>query len=175
MHSLPAGEPSVEQIVFYVFAAVAVGSALLVVLQQRAVYSAFSLIVCFGALAVLFFQLGAALVAALQVIVYAGAIMVLFLFVIMLLDPKSERFGPDRFKKTALAALPAAAFLGFVLLRVFPAWSPRAAGGPLPTGEGPTRIAQVLFRDYLLPFEVTSILILVAILGAVVLVKHRPD
>ena len=164
-----------EQIVFYVFAAVAVGSALMVILQQRAVYSAFSLIVCFGALAVLYFQLGAALVAALQVIVYAGAIMVLFLFVIMLLDPKSEMFGPDRFKKTALAALPAAAFLAFVLLRVFPAWSPRGSGDPLGSGEGPKRIAQLLFRDYLLPFEVTSILILVAILGAVVLVKHSPD
>ena len=175
MHSPQAGEPSVEQIVFYVFAGVAVGSALLVILQQRAVYSAFSLIVCFGALAVLFFQLGAALVAALQVIVYAGAIMVLFLFVIMLLDPESERFGPDRFRKTALAALPAAAFLGFVLLRVFPAWIPSGSGDGLGSGEGPKRIAQILFRDYLLPFEVTSILILVAILGAVVLVKHRPD
>ena len=126
-------------------------------------------------MAILYFQLGAALVAALQVIVYAGAIMVLFLFVIMLLDPKSERFGPDRFKKTALAALPAAAFLAFVLLRVFPASSPRGSGDPIGSGEGPKKIAQILFQDYLLPFEVTSILILVAILGAVVLVKHRPE
>ena len=101
--------------------------------------------------------------------------MVLFLFVIMLLDPKSERFGPDRFKKTALAALPAAAFLAFVLLRVFPGWSPIGSGGAPGSGGDPKRIAQVLFQDYLLPFEVTSILILVAILGAVVLVKHRPD
>lgn len=164
-----------DQIAFYIFATIAVVSAILVVVQNRAAYSAFSLIICFGTLALIYFQLGASIVSAFQVIVYAGAIMVLFLFVIMLLDPESETFSPNRLKKTTLIAAPIATFLAFILLTIFPAWSLGKSSLLLGSGNDPKKIAQVLFRDYLLPFEVTSVLILVAILGAVVLVKHNPD
>ena len=88
-------------IVFYGLAATAVTAAILVVLMSRAVYSALALIVCFGATAGLFFQLGAQFIAAVQVIVYAGAIMVLFLFVIMLLDPESELFLPSSLEESS--------------------------------------------------------------------------
>ena len=92
-------------LVFYGLAAVAVTTAVLVVVMRPAAYSALALIVCFGAMAGMFFQLGAQFIAAIQVIVYAGAIMVLFLFVIMLTDPESEVFPPDRLKKIPLFAL----------------------------------------------------------------------
>ncbi|MGH9339705.1 MAG: NADH-quinone oxidoreductase subunit J [Acidobacteriota bacterium] len=159
-----------ELILFYLLAVVAITAALLVVLQRRAVYSALSLIVCFGAMAGLFFQLGALFLAAIQVILYAGAIMVLFLFSIMLLDPKSEIFAANRLKAVTIGALPLAGFFTFVLFRAF-----KDAGGPpsqTPLGGETEVIAYKLFGDYLLPFEITSILIMVAIVGAVVLAKR---
>lgn len=164
-----------EQLVFYLFGTVAVVAALLVVVQRKAVYSALALIVCFGSIAVLFFQLGAYFIGAIQIIVYAGAIMVLFLFVVMLIDPESEVFSADRFKHLALIAIPLSALLGLVLF-----WAVSKAGesGSLTQDIGQSSkgevgyLAQNLFSDYLLPFEVTSILILVAVLGAMVLTKR---
>ena len=170
-------------IVFYGLAATAVTAAILVVLMNRAVYSALALIVCFGATAGLFFQLGARFIAAVQVIVYAGAIMVLFLFVIMLLDPASEVFLPSRLKRVPGFALACAALFTLVLLEAADRWAAaqvftdsiagteRSSG---PGGEIET-LAHSLFRDYLLPFEVTSILILVAVLGAVVLTRQHHE
>lgn len=159
-----------EQLIFYVFGATALAAALVVVLQQRAVHSALALIVCFASLAVLFFQLGAPFVAAIQIIIYAGAIMVLFLFVIMLLDPQSEAFSANRLKKMSLLALPVAAILAFVLLQALPAFSTRQDATPAMEGRVEV-IAPYLFKDYLLPFEVTSILILAAVAGAVILAR----
>jgi len=171
----------VEYIVFYGLATVAVTAALVVVLMNRAIYSALALIVCFGAVAGLFFQLDAQFVAAIQVIVYAGAIMVLFLFVIMLLDPPSEKFSPDRLKLITVIALPFGAFLAFVLVQVTFQWSATMGvssvgqtAGALQLGGNTKALARLLFRDYLLPFEITSILILSAVLGAVVLTR-RPE
>jgi NADH-quinone oxidoreductase subunit J len=160
----------VEQLVFYVFAAVSVVAALLVVLQRRAIYSTLALIVCFGAIAGLFFQLGALFIAAIQVIVYAGAIMVLFLFVVMLINPDSEVFAVKKVRNLAALALPMAALIALILLSAVSATSgaPEAAAAP---GDVAT-IAEALFSSYLLPFEVTSILILVAVLGAMVLAKR---
>ena len=170
-------------IVFYGLAVTAVTAALLVVLMSRAVYSALALIVCFGATAGLFFQLGAQFIAAVQVIVYAGAIMVLFLFVIMLLDPESEVFLPNRLKRVSGIAVAFAVLLTLVLLRATDRWADaQVLTGSIvdterfsgPDGEIET-LAHSLFRDYLLPFEVTSILILVAVLGAVVLTRQRHE
>ncbi len=170
-------------IVFYGLAATAVTAAVLVVLMNRAVYSALALIVCFGATAGLFFQLGAQFIAAVQVVVYAGAIMVLFLFVIMLLDPESEVFLPTPLKKISGFALAFVVLFTLVLLQATDRWAAaqiltgaiagteRSSG---PSGEIET-LAHSLFRDYLLPFEVTSILILVAVLGAVVLTRQRHE
>lgn len=166
-----------EYAVFYLFATVSIVAALVVVLQQRAVYSVLALIVCFGSMSVLFFQLGAPFLAAIQVIVYAGAIMVLFLFVTMLLDPESEQFPSNRLRKTSILSLPLAAFLAFLMFQAMRGFFRQAVETEnlalAPTGET-ADIARLLFRDYLLPFEATSILVLAAILGAVVLAK-RPE
>jgi NADH-quinone oxidoreductase subunit J len=171
----------VEYVFFYGLATVAVTAALVVVVINRAIYSALALIVCFGAVAGLFFQLNAQFIAAVQVIVYAGAIMVLFLFVIMLLDPESEKFSPDRLKQVTVLALPLAAFLAFVLVQVTLGGSADPGGTPVGQQAGSLQmagntesLARLLFHDYLLPFEVTSILILSAVLGAVVLTR-RPE
>lgn len=158
-----------ELLVFYLFAAISVVAALLVVFQKRALYSALALIVCFGSIAVLFFQLGAYFIAAVQVIVYAGAIMVLFLFVVMLIDPESEVFALKKAGNLAVVALPLAVLLGLLLV---------GAVGDFAAAEKPPdpptlhTMAIHLFTDYLLPFEITAILILVAVLGAMVLAKR---
>ncbi|HSR68071.1 MAG TPA: NADH-quinone oxidoreductase subunit J [Acidobacteriota bacterium] len=161
-----------ELIVFYLLAALAVGSALAVVFQRRAVYSALALIICFGAIAALFIQLGAYFIGAVQIIVYAGAIMVLFLFVIMLLDPKTEIFRAKRQGAILIAASPMVVFVAYALIRTLRTGGP--AGG---LGERGSlhEVARLLFRDYLLPFELTSILILVAVIGAIVLAKRQKD
>ena len=161
-----------EELVFYLCAAVAGVAALMVIVQRNAVYSALALVACFCSVAVLFFQLGAEFIAMIQVIVYAGAIMVLFLFVIMLIDPESEGFAVNRHKKITITAVPVAALLGLLLLWAVPAIVSSGSDASLaPTG-GIEPIARSLFREYLLPFEVTSILILVAVLGAMVLAKR---
>ena len=164
-----------EQLVFYLFGSVAVVAALLVVLQKNAVYSALALIVCFASIAVLFFQLDAFFIGAIQIIVYAGAIMVLFLFVVMLVDPESETFSANRHGHLVFLALPLSALLGLVLLWVISSYG-ESETSPVRTVESSKGtvdfLAQTLFSDYLLPFEVTSILILVAVLGAMVLTKR---
>ncbi len=124
-------------IVFYGLAATAVTAAILVVLMSRAVYSALALIVCFGATAGLFFQLGARFIAAVQVIVYAGAIMVLFLFVIMLLDPESEVFLPSRLKKVSGFALAFGVLFTLILLQAADRWTAtQVLAGPIAVTEG---------------------------------------
>ncbi len=160
-------------ILFYVFAAIAVAGGLAVILQRRPIYSALALIVVMVSLAVIYLLLGAEFMAAVQVLVYAGAIMVVFVFVIMLLNAGKE--APT--KKSVFArylSLPVpAAFLGFVIYAVVKEY-PRASlavGGRL---DGSVHnVARLLFRDYVLPFEVTSLLILIAILGAVVLAQKE--
>ena len=166
------GAFSVEQLVFYIFATIAVVASLFVVLQRRALYSALALIVCFGSVAVLFYLLGAIFISAIQVIVYAGAIMVMFLFVVMLIDPESEMFTFNKIRKVSVLALPISAVLALVLLWAVPVFSGTARGADLSSKGGVEEIALSLFNDYLLPFEVTSILILVAVLGAMVLAKR---
>ncbi|MEE8585572.1 MAG: NADH-quinone oxidoreductase subunit J [Acidobacteriota bacterium] len=161
-----------ELVVFYLFAALAVGTALAVVFLQRAVYGALCLIVCFGAIAGLFIQLEAHFLGAIQIIVYAGAIMVLFLFVIMLLDPQKEVFM-GRKPTLVIYASPLVLFLGYIVLRAL-ANAPQPPQGSLSEQGAINQVAHALFRDYLLPFELTSILILVAVLGSIVLTKRPP-
>ena len=164
-----------EQLVFYFFATMAVAAALFVVLQRRALYSALALIVCFFSMAVLFYQLGAYFIAAIQVIVYAGAIMVLFLFVVMLIDPESEVFALSRARNLSIVGLPIAALFGLLVLWSFSGLlldGTESSDLTAITQGGVGAVARDLFSDYLLPFEVTSILILVAVLGAMVLAKR---
>ena len=160
------------QFIFYIFAAIAVLAALNMVLQRTPVYSALSLIVVLCALAVVYLSLGAEFMAVIQVIIYAGAIMVLFVFVIMLLNAGREE--PSQRSRIArwLGVPLLAAFLAEILVAV---WNRFPAGSHHPAASleaGPAAFGHLLFRNYVLPFEATSILILVAIMGAVVLAKR---
>jgi len=161
-----------QHMLFYSLGFIALTAAVLVVSMGRAVYSALALIVCFAATSGLFFQLGAQFLAMIQMIVYAGAIMVLFLFVIMLLDPESERFSENRLIRPTFLAVPCAGFFTVLLVRALS--SPHAASGDASTVAAPdvTSIAYVLFQDYFLAFEATSILILAAVMGAVILTRR---
>jgi len=165
---------------FYLFGAVAVVASLLVIAQRNPIYSVLLLIASFGALSGLYVLLDAPFVAVTQIIVYAGAIMVLFLFVVMLLNAPHEetehdekihplrRPGPMRFG-AALAAV----------LVVELVWALTRAGGSepsaFPVAEFQTvrMIGKSLFTDYAFPFEVTSLLIIVAMVGAVVLARRE--
>lgn len=160
-------------VLFYIAAAVAVIAALSVVLQRTPVYSALSLIVVLASLAVLYLLLGAPFIAMIQVIVYAGAIMVLFVLVIMLLNAGHETPGHgSRFARWAGPPLLVVFFAEFATL----VWKQFGLVGPAVPAvldASPRAIGQLLFSSYVLPFEVTSILILVAVLGAVVLAKKQ--
>lgn len=163
-----------DPILFLIFASIAVISAISLVVQTHPIASALSLIGVMVALAVLYLLLGAEFMAAAQLIVYAGAIMVLFVFVIMLLNAGSER----RASKSRLVkwfGIPLfATFIGvlsFAIQSRLPKNDPVSFGSF--TGGGGREVGQLLFTEYLLPFEVTSILILIAILGAVVLARKE--
>ncbi len=164
-----------DVILFLIFAVLAVGCAVNVVVQPHPIASAVSLIGVMGSLAVLYLLLGAEFVAAAQVIVYAGAVMVLFVFVIMLLNAGAEvRRG--RSYVVRLLGLPLLVSL-LALLAVFA----RGMGGTTAvtfggfTGGTVRDVGRALFTRYLLPFEITSLLILVAILGAMVLARKEMD
>lgn len=163
-----------ELFIFGVLATLVTLGALTVVLHPDAVYSALALIAVLVFLAVLFVTLGAHLLAALQIIVYAGAIMVLFLFVIMLLGRSLEGGSwathPALWVTGGIGAVGLAAATGGVLARA--SLSMTDTEGPEGFG-GTTNLARELFTTYLLPFELTSVLLLIAVVGAVVLAKGR--
>lgn len=159
--------------VFYLLSALTVAAALGVILYRNPVHSALSLVATLFLLAVYYAFLQAHLVAALQIIIYAGAVMVLFLFVIMLLNLQSDPQEPARAGTRSIAALLAAALaaaIGHVVWHGLPAG--RGAGA-LPADYGTTTgLAHVLFSDYLVAFELTSVLLLIAVVGAVVLARR---
>jgi len=160
-----------ELVLFFVLASMAVAGALSLILLRHPIHSALSLIVVMVALAALYLLLGAEFIAAVQVIVYAGAIMVLFVFVIMLLNAAEEE-RTNRSRMARYVGLP----LGIFLLLQLAYWVARGAPSEAAVSPGPAptkSLALLLFRDYLLPFELTSILILIAILGALVLAKKE--
>lgn len=157
-------------VVFYIASAVAIIAALNVVFQRTPVYSSLSMLVVLTSLAVIYLLLGAEFIAVIQVIVYAGAIMVLFVLVIMLLNAQRETpsFG-SRFAQWIWQPL-LVVFLFEIVFALWRHYSPRE--NPLPAVSGsPQAVGELLFHTYVLPFEVTSLLIIVAILGAVVLAK----
>ncbi len=160
-------------VLFFIFGGLCVAGALNLLLQRHPINSALSLIVVMTSLAVLYLLLGAEFLAAAQVIVYSGAIMVLFTFVIMLLNAgKEERTSGSR--AAYIVGIPGLlalfALLSFVFLSERNHLASARLGDYLVTTAD---LSQVLFRDMLLPFEVTSILILIAILGAVALAKKE--
>ena len=163
-----------DAILFYVFAAIAVASAVVVIGQRNPTYSAFALIVTLCSLSVIFALLGSPFIAVLQVIVYAGAIMVLFLFVLMLLNVKSEAEDrPSRGGRTLRGVA-----LALVTLLVLQAGAVLARWQPAPSAEfdaSTRRMAEVLFSPHFLyVFEATSILILAALVGAIALARKEP-
>lgn len=159
-----------QLVAFLILAAIAVAGAVNVILQRHPIHSAISLIVVMISLAGLFLMLDSEFIAAIQIIVYAGAIMVLFVFVIMLLNAGTEeRTNVSRMAR--YAGVPLAIFLLVEL-----AYQVGAATLPMkaqPAVDGATRgLSMLLFQDFVFPFELTSILILIAILGALVLAQR---
>ena len=158
------------ELLFIFFAAVAIGAAINVLAQRHVLYSALSLIVMLTAVSVLFVLLRADFLAVIQVIVYAGAIMVLFTFVIMLLNLPANEDGADRLRWLKFIGIPLGLFLLFLIGATL--WNVETApGAGAPLVGSPQAIGNSLFSDYLLPFELTSLLILIALVGAVVFAK----
>jgi NADH-quinone oxidoreductase subunit J len=165
-----------DAILFLIFAVIAVACGINVVVQTHPITSAISLIGVMASLAVLYLLLGAEFIAAAQVIVYAGAIMVLFVFVIMLLNAGAETRRGRSLMAQLLGVPLLVIFLGllaYYVQRLFPSDYAVSFGGF--TGGAPRDVGRSLFTTYLLPFEVTSILILIAIIGAVVLARKEMD
>jgi len=161
---------------FLVFAIIAVVSAVNVVVQTHPISSAVSLIGVMGSLAVLYLLLGGEFIAAAQVIVYAGAVMVLFIFVILLLNAGAETKGGRSFMVQLLGVPLLIALLGllaFVIQTRFPRGATVHFGGF--TGGTAQAVGKALFTTYVLPLEVTSLLILIAIVGAIVLARKEID
>ena len=168
-------------VLFFIFGAICVGGAINLLVQKHPINSALSLIVVMGSLALLYLLLGAEFVAAVQVIVYAGAVMVLFVFVIMLLNAGVEERTEHASRVAIVLGVP-----GLIIGTGIAAWvvshlaglDQIAIGGPEVSNGGnvfgnPQAVGWLLFRDFLLPFEVTSLLILIAIMGAVVLARRE--
>ena len=163
-----------EALFFYIFAAILLLAAGSVVLNRQPIYSVLSLLLAMFCLAAIFVMLGAYFVAALQILLYAGAVLVLFLFVIMLLNVRPEALLHLRIFTLRAVGTASAALLLVVLVKIF-----RDALDSVPTGQPAVNgtvesIGRLLFSTYLIPFELTSFLILVAIVGAVTLAKQQP-
>ena len=161
-------------LLFILFGGLAIGCALAVVAQRNPLYSAISLIGVFISLACLYVMLAAPFIAAVQVIVYAGAIMVLVIFVIMLLNVEEEEHRRPRLKFLVPVAVALAgvmiAEVAFILMSV---QKSEVVSSPSTTDVGVTQsIGAALFTRYLLPFEITSILLLMAIVGAMTLARR---
>jgi NADH-quinone oxidoreductase subunit J len=170
-----------DAILFFLFATIAVVCGVIMITQRHPVSSALSLIGVMGSLAILYLLLGAEFIAAAQLIVYAGAIMVLFLFTIMILNAGKE---PKPVRESLLArvlGIPLLiCLLGVLTYLIFRTVSPSLSSETLVTfgkftGGGPREIGMALFTQYLLPFEIVSVLVLIAIVGAVVLARKELD
>jgi NADH-quinone oxidoreductase subunit J len=168
-----------ELIVFWIFAPVAVGSAVAMLLQRNAVHAALLLVLNLFCISVFYLLLGAEFLFGVQIIVYAGAIMVLFLFVLMLLGVDRELSLSERL----VAQRPAAFVVGaaivlelFFAIRAgvgFSNQGPEAFAETANRGGNAEAVARVLFDDYFLPFEITSVLLIVAAIAAMVLAQRR--
>jgi NADH-quinone oxidoreductase subunit J len=163
-----------ETAVFALFALLAVGSSVVVVAHKNPIYSTLNLVLTLFSVAVLFVMLGAPFVATLQLLIYAGAILVLFLFVIMLLNVGRDEGIPGGHRAQLVAALVGAlVFAGMLWLALRPALG--AGLRPAPLGEQLVSLgglAQELFAEYLLPFEIVGVLLLVAVIGATVIARR---
>jgi NADH-quinone oxidoreductase subunit J len=164
-----------EGLFFYILSAMILRSAVLTITRRNAVHSAIWLVSTLISIAGLYLHLHAEFLAAVQVLLYVGGIMVLFLFVIMLVnldEAAKERAFNKQWSIALIAALVLAAELGYFVIRGANAFQfGQSSGGSL--APNTQLIAMALYRDYMLPFEIASLLLLVAILGAVILAKKQ--
>ena len=159
-------------VAFAFIALIVVGSALGLVLKRNPIHGALFLVVNLGGIAALYLTLGAEFLAAAQVIVFAGAIMVLFVFAIMVLIPGKEESGSDPRRGARLLALPVGGLLLLLLVFVVMGrWTgPSAPAGPSGSAGA---VGRLLFTSYLFPFELTSVLLLAAMVGVLLLARRR--
>ena len=161
-----------SHVAFAVVALIAVGSAIGLVLKRNPIHGALFLVLNLASIAAFYLMLGAEFLALAQVIIYAGAIIVLFVFAIMVLIPGKEEMGPDPLRSWRLAALP----LGGALL-VLLVWVATRMGAPAAPAAAPASnvatLGRLLFTDYLFPFELTSVLLLAAMVGVLVLARRK--
>ena len=163
-----------EQLTFYGLAILAIVSAVATIVSRNAMYSVLSLVVTFFAIAGLYLLLNAEFVAIVHIIVYAGAIMVLFLFVVMMLNLNTVTSivsnGPVGRYLSALAGLGMAGILGYAVMKI----TLPAAGTGIATEIGFVKVlGKMLFNEYLLPFELTSVLLIATMVGVIVLTKKE--
>ncbi len=170
----------VNPIFFFAFASLAIAFALMVILLKNPVSSAFSLVMVFFCFAAIYAMLGAHLVATLQVLVYAGAIMVLFVFVIMLLNASEPSFDFRRSHPVlrVCAGIASVALLALLIVSLKNSSMPQGIGQytaeKVAEAGGNTRVvSRLMFSEFVLPFELTSVLLLGAIVGAVSLAKRK--
>jgi NADH-quinone oxidoreductase subunit J len=159
-------------VVFLVVALTAVSSALGLIIKRNPIHGALFLVVNLASIAALYLMLGAEFLALAQVIVYAGAIMVLFVFAIMVLIPGREETGPDPLSRVRALALPLGGLLLIMLTAVVGRLTASPAA-PRPAPAGVETLGRVLFTDYLLPFELTSVLLLAAMVGVLLLARRK--
>ena len=168
-----------DDVVFWVFAPISVGSAIAMLFQRNAVHAALFLIVNFFTIAVFYLVLGAPFLFAVQIIVYAGAIMVLFLFVIMLLGVDRQEPLVERLRGQRVMAIVLGTGIAIELIVAIRAGIGFATKAPANFDETVNRVgnaealARVLFRQYFFPFEVTSVLLIVAAIAVVVLASRQ--
>ena len=165
-----------ELIFFIALGLIAVISALMVILNRNPIHSALSLIITLGSIASLFILLRAFFLAFIQIIVYAGAVMVLFIFVIMLLNLRKDEFGQEKRKFQRVFAIIFSAFLLIELLVVvnYAVFHKKGEILSTPADFGtPHALGRLLFTDYLLPFEIASVLLLIAMVGAIFLARRE--
>jgi NADH-quinone oxidoreductase subunit J len=165
--------PAAEQVTFFILGIPLILAAVGVVISKSPVYAAVNLVAAFFFLAGIYVLLVAHLIAFMQVLVYAGAVMVLFLFVIMLISLGDEHLEKERYRGMQLlgaaGAIGIAALLAWAIMDVA-----HSAPAPLSADFGTVKaVGQLIFTEYLLPFEATSLLLLAAIVGAVVVAKER--
>ena len=172
-----------DQVLFYVFGAIAVLTSALVIGQSNPMYSVLLLVASFGALSGLYVQLDAPFIAVIQIIVYAGAIMVLFLYVVMLLNAPQEDAAdwdrahplrrPGASRWGSILAVLLVLQLGWALSRTAEVRDAVGIRGDVSEVSDVRTIGRVMFTDYVFAFEATSILILVALVGAILLAARR--
>jgi NADH-quinone oxidoreductase subunit J len=165
-----------EALVFYAMAALVLGSGILVVTARNTVHSVVFLVANFLCIAVLYVALAAEFLAVIQVLVYAGGIVVLYLFVVMLVNLRAvseERPDPRRRSRLGFA-LATALLAELAAILVYSAGRPAPAAAAAPETAGNTEVvARLLYTDYLIPFELASVLLLVAMVGAIVLARKE--